>query len=397
MYRAYHRRLIENGYKIVRVGSDLFKDCCTFICQLGHETTDIENNINLRERRANKGNINYSEVCPICKFEKRRIDLEKEINDYGYMLISKIDSKFRVRGNGSVEIRCKNGHIEKRKLEHIREYPTCSKCRLSANGWFEITKSLGIPVVEKIAINKARLLLNSGLVEKTISQICTDYMKDPFELYGYTKGELQKKHSRSERSKYLATCSQGHQFSTSTRFLLEGHGCRLCSLSQLNEPEKVIGSWIEDMGIPIIRRDSSIIGEEMDIYVPSRKIGIEYCGIRWHSIENARQGSNPEKNDKFKYKHQKKTLLARDHDIHLITIFESDYLHNREYVKDRVLDALIDTVPPTDDLRYRKLLPNDRYSEPVPLYFDRSYRQVEDEDFAKYTVYDCGRLINDEK
>ncbi len=379
-----HERMIENGYIV---------NDNRYQCRNGHHFTDTFNNIKHREYRCFVGRSQYSNICPTCKDNNRLDGIVAELASMGYELKTALDNGFSPR-NSIIEVMCRNGHVLFRKLENIREYPGCEKCRLSANGWFEVTKSLGIPVVEKTAINKAKLLLKSGLVEKTISQICIDYMRNPFELYGYNKGELKKAESRPERSKYLAICSQGHQFTTSTRFLLEGHGCRLCSLSQLNEPEKVIGSWIEDMGIPIIRRDSSAIGEEIDIYVPSRRIGIEYCGIRWHSVENARQGRNPEKNEiKFKYKHQKKVLLALDHAIHLITIFESEYLHNREYVKDRVLDALISTTPPTEDMKYRKLLPGDRYSEPAPLYFDRSYRQVEDEDFAKYTVYDCGRIL----
>ncbi len=65
--------------------------------------------------------------------------------------------------------------------------------------------------------------------------------------------------------------------------------------------------------------------QEIDIYLPDRKIGIEFNGAHWHS-------------DKFKDRmyHKNKTLLAQQHGIQLIHIFENDWLNK----KDKVLSLL---------------------------------------------------------
>lgn len=366
-----------------------------YICNKGHEFVEVANNMKIREYRASKGKTTYSDLCPICKFDNYISGVREQLTSFGFDLLSNIPADYDPR-NTLISIRCKKGHIEERKMEYIRSSPQCNKCRLSAGGWFETTKSLGIPLVEKTGVNRAKLLLPSGLVEMTIRQISERFVKDPYDIFGYTRGELREEDLRSERSKYRTSCSQGHIFETSRRYLLEGHGCRLCSLSQINEPERIIGSWIGDMGIAIVRRDDSVIDEELDIYVPDRKVAIEYCGIRWHSMENAGTVQRKSKEKRlldFPYKHQRKTLLAAQHGIHLITIFESDFLHNREYIKNIVLDAITGVTPDTKDLRFRKLLPDSKYSEPKALFFDRSYRQLDEPDFARYTVYDCGHLV----
>ncbi len=379
-------RLIANGFTVD--GED-------YMCPKGHSFREKFHNMRIREFRVNKGKTSYADLCPECKNFNYLQAVRNQITSFGYVLISDIPRDLDLRKT-SISIRCKNGHIEHRKVENLRASPKCNKCRLSAAGWYETTKGLGIPLVEKTGVNKAKLLLPGGLVDMSLCEISERYTLDPYNMFSYIKGELRREDERSDRSRYKTTCTEGHIFDSSRRSLLEGHGCRLCSLAKINEPEKIIGSWVEDIGIPIIRREPSAIGIEFDIFVPDRMIAIEYCGIRWHSLESAsmtQKKSKEKRLKEFPYKHQRKTVLAAQHGIHLVTVFESEFLHNRDFVKDRVLDALTGIDPDTNDLRYRKLLPDSRYTEPQPLYFNRSYKQLDDSEFSKYTVYDCGNLI----
>lgn len=67
----------------------------------------------------------------------------------------------------------------------------------------------------------------------------------------------------------------------------------------------------------IIHNDRTILRpKEIDIYIPDLKIGIEYNGLYWHSIENGTD----------KYSHRNKSLACRKLGIRLIHIFEFEDL-----------------------------------------------------------------------
>jgi hypothetical protein len=64
---------------------------------------------------------------------------------------------------------------------------------------------------------------------------------------------------------------------------------------------------------------------EMDIYIPEFNIGIELCGLYWHSSEY-----------KDKNYHKNKYKIAKEKNIRLIQIFEDEWI----YKKDIVLSTL---------------------------------------------------------
>jgi hypothetical protein len=91
-------------------------------------------------------------------------------------------------------------------------------------------------------------------------------------------------------------------------------------------------SYIDSLGIPYVRNIKTLFGDrrEIDIYIPSIKVGIEYCGLFWHSDRN-----NYDKN-----KHHKKWVDASKLGINLITVFEDEWLFNRDVVKSRLASIL---------------------------------------------------------
>lgn len=86
--------------------------------------------------------------------------------------------------------------------------------------------------------------------------------------------------------------------------------------------ETEIANILKYNNIDIYRHNRKLLdnGKEIDIYIPSKKIGIEYNGDYWHSTKF-----------KDKYYHQNKTLKAIQNGIRLIHIFEY------EWVKDKIL------------------------------------------------------------
>ena len=78
--------------------------------------------------------------------------------------------------------------------------------------------------------------------------------------------------------------------------------------------------------------DRTLIGGrfEVDIYIPSRKVGIEYNGIRWHS----------ELFGKDRFYHLNKSERCREMGIRLIQIFEDDYNRHKDAVLSKILHIL---------------------------------------------------------
>lgn len=75
---------------------------------------------------------------------------------------------------------------------------------------------------------------------------------------------------------------------------------------------------------PSFKRNRKILkGKEIDCYSDSLKLGIEFCGLYWHS----------EKFFKDRKYHYSKFLECKKQDIQLITIFEDEWLERKQQVK----------------------------------------------------------------
>lgn len=94
--------------------------------------------------------------------------------------------------------------------------------------------------------------------------------------------------------------------------------------------ETEIADWIENLGISIHRNSRSIIPpKELDIYVPSHLLAVEYCGHYWHSDRRLAPDY-----------HLEKMKLCEAKGLTLITIFEDDWLTKRHIVQARLLAQL---------------------------------------------------------
>ena len=102
--------------------------------------------------------------------------------------------------------------------------------------------------------------------------------------------------------------------------------------SYVSKPEREIKEFIENNGFECETNNRKALkGKEMDIYVPSLRLGIEYNGNFWH-----REGMN----HKTKNTHLEKTLAARENGVKLIQIFEDEYVLHREIVYQKISHLL---------------------------------------------------------
>lgn len=113
---------------------------------------------------------------------------------------------------------------------------------------------------------------------------------------------------------------------------VRGRGCPICANSishNENELYEYICGLIGKENVQ--KRNKTILdGKEIDIYIPSLKIGFEYNGIRWHSEEFG----------KDRLYHINKTRKAKEKGVTLIQIFEDEFVLKKEIVLSKIKHIL---------------------------------------------------------
>ena len=162
---------------------------------------------------------------------------------------------------------------------------------------------------------------------KTSEDIINDFKKVHGDKYDYSKVEYKYAHE-----KVCIICPEHGEFWQLPFDHLDGHGCQKCGLlisNSENEISDFIKKYLDNE--PLILHNRTIIKPyEIDLYLPSRKIAIEYNGIKWHSEEFG----------KDKYYHLNKLNGCKEKNIKLIHIFDDEYLHNKELVRNKILHIL---------------------------------------------------------
>ena len=105
--------------------------------------------------------------------------------------------------------------------------------------------------------------------------------------------------------------------------------CRKCKPTG-TKMEVFIKNFLDQHNINFIYRDRNILnGYEIDVYVPSHKLGIELHGLYWHTEYH-----------KDKNLHKLKADLAHSAGINLIQIFEDELKFKKEIVLSRLKNLL---------------------------------------------------------
>lgn len=121
-------------------------------------------------------------------------------------------------------------------------------------------------------------------------------------------------------------CSKGHEWDTPIRSRIskQGSGCPSCAAKRfISKAEQEIADFLIGYGLNIKQSDRQVLrGSEIDIYIPDKKIGIEYNGVHWHS----------EKNGKDRKYHHDKWLAAKNAGVQLIQIWEDEWNKNPEQI-----------------------------------------------------------------
>lgn len=106
---------------------------------------------------------------------------------------------------------------------------------------------------------------------------------------------------------------------------MKGCGCDACS-TQKSKVEGEICNLLQN--IPYEKRNRTILdGKEIDIFIPSLKLGIEYNGLRWHTDFAFGKGRNY---------HIGKLNKCNEKGVRLIHIFEDEWMNHKEIVASKI-------------------------------------------------------------
>lgn len=135
----------------------------------------------------------------------------------------------------------------------------------------------------------------------------------------------------SSGRRVILECKKGHEWSP---FAYAIGGCPRCTQSDsVSKQEQglvdFVCSLVSKSRVRTSVRDV-IHPKELDIYVPSRGVAVEFNGTYWHSEENG----------KHKNYHFDKWLACKDKGVTLISVWEDDWLYRRDVVE-HVLESTL--------------------------------------------------------
>ena len=153
-----------------------------------------------------------------------------------------------------------------------------------------------------------------------------EYTNDEITIIHVLSGETP-----TERITYECECGMCEIISHETLKWRIRHvktACVKCGgLGKGSKSENDVNEWIKSLGLTSKRNTRMIISpKELDIYLPEHNLAIEFNGSYWHS----------ELHGKDKTYHLNKTNLCKDQGIHLIHIWEHDWILKKDLVKSRI-------------------------------------------------------------
>ena len=237
--------------------------------------------------------------CPKCKgrglkqneiIEKAKI-VHNNKYDYSKVIFSKMHDK--------VTIICPiHGEFEQTLSKHISKKQGCPKCAAINRGKNNLMN-------EKEFFEKAKEIHHN---KYDYSQTIYNGMNHLFKYICPIHGEIEQR-------------PYDH---------LRGYGCYKCSNLE-SKKENEIYDFVKEKITDVKQNDRTILnGKELDIYIPSKQIAIEYNGLRWHSEEFGRD----------KWYHLNKTLECNNNGIKLLQIFEDEFIEHKEIVLNKISHIL---------------------------------------------------------
>jgi len=240
--------------------------------------------------------------CPKCYDEKRGGSQKKGINDF-------IDKLHQIYGD----------KYDFTKYNYInyntREEVICPEHGVFYRNIYELLNGKECPICMK----KERKI-------KTKITNFNKFLEKAREIHG-NKYDYSKVKYISCYTPIDIICPKHGVFLQKPTYHLSGNGCQICAGEMTKSNAEIeIMNFIENLGFVVKTSARNIIFPyELDIYIQSKRIAIEYDGLYWHNEIN-----------KDKNYHLMKTELCEKQGIRLIHIFEDEWLEHEDIVKSRL-------------------------------------------------------------
>ena len=294
----------EEGYHYIAVYKDNGKEFDDAKNKGGNLTTYI-NKMNgitipsLYERRIyyqETGNYWWEQWFDIIKRKK------PEIKKCPYCEWSTIDIENK---SGAFEVHLKEKH-NKSKSDYLKEYPDDIEYFLLANK----TKNL------QFSTNEDDYVI-CQICGKKLRRIDSRHLK----FHNITQKEYKERYSTCTVSKNLHNLLSEITINANMNMVPY----------YFSKPELEIMEIIKSYGMECYKDRKILKGKELDVYIPSKQIAIEYNGNFYHTEVGGGKGP---------LDHLRKTEMCKENGVKLIQIFEDEYINHKDIVINKIKHIL---------------------------------------------------------
>lgn len=177
-----------------------------------------------------------------------------------------------------------------------------------------------------------RIYQGSPYIEENRTRWTNQMVVDVVEALGQTilkwDGKIRDGHATIECKK----CGHERSYINFNNFLSKKFDCPTCNNIGISKQEKDLNAFVQSLGFEtqkykFPRNGKKGRSKEIDIFVPEKHIGIEYCGTFWHA-------------KKPKNYHYDKMVMCHESGIRLITIFSDEWNSRKNQIKGFIKSVL---------------------------------------------------------
>lgn len=302
-------------------------------------------------RQLPKKHLDGVEGCRKCFSTKDYVSKAKEVHgdrwDYSITEYAGYDSKIsfgciihgeqrqQARRHLRTEIPCKHCRHFQNFMDQVDEKPWKDKFDYSVSVYWDMFTSMTIKCIEH---GEFKQTPRSHLTGWNACSGCNEWFWDLDRFLQRAKEVWGDRWDYSSvvftglKSKVDITCRIHGIFSqTPDGHLAKKIGCVGCSLQGTSHKEQDLINFIKELGFNTEDNVRGLLGDgrELDVYIPSKCIALEFNGLFWHSEKYVDANYHY---DKFKDSAEK--------GIQLIQIWEDDWLLKRDIVEGHVKQVL---------------------------------------------------------
>ena len=261
------------------------------------------------------------QYCPKCKQEQ--IEQEKNKKALNLELLQQRKKQEKIKKFIEKSQSVHGDKYDYSKVEYInKQTKVCIICPEHGEFWQKPHFHMKGCKCPKCALNNIKLKLSW-----TTEQFITKAKEIHGDKYDYSKVEYV-----NNNTKVCIICPKHGEFwQTPNMHLNEHQGCPLCGTLSSKSELEIFNFLKEKCDDEIVLREHQLIPpQEIDIFLPSKSIAIEFDGLRWHS----------ELFNKNKWYHLNKSKKCLEQGVHLIHVFEDEWVYKRQIVEHKLLHLL---------------------------------------------------------